>query len=156
MPAAVLMAAPLALGDVTINISDTLVSVPYVDMTIQLMERFGARVSRTDDWRQFVVRGGQRYVTPGSAYVEGDASSASYFLAARTHPAPTRAVPHPGARGASAACEPRSGAPKRRRAKCGLERQRRRRMSRVAGRQGLRLRAAKTAAAGRQGGAAGC
>lgn len=41
---AILMASPLALGDINITISDTLVSVPYVDMTIQLMQRFGVKV----------------------------------------------------------------------------------------------------------------
>lgn len=80
---AVLMAAPLALGDITINISDTLVSVPYVDMTIKIMERFGAKVEHGPDFRKFVIRGGQKYKSPGHAYVEGDASSASYFMAAR-------------------------------------------------------------------------
>lgn len=80
---AVLMAAPLALGDLTINISDTLVSVPYVDMTIKIMERFGAKVEHGPDFRKFVIRGGQKYTSPGHAYVEGDASSASYFMAVR-------------------------------------------------------------------------
>ena len=78
---AVLMAAPLALGDIEISITDTLVSVPYVDMTIRLMARFGATVSRSDDFRHFSIKGGQALAAPGTAFVEGDASSASYFLA---------------------------------------------------------------------------
>ncbi|XP_024362943.1 3-phosphoshikimate 1-carboxyvinyltransferase 2 [Physcomitrium patens] len=78
---ALLMAAPLALGDVEIIMVDKLVSVPYVDMTLRLMERFGVKVDRHDGWERFSIKGGQTYKSPGSAYVEGDASSASYFLA---------------------------------------------------------------------------
>jgi 5-enolpyruvylshikimate-3-phosphate synthase len=47
---AILMASPLALGDINITISDTLVSVPYVDMTIQLMQRFGVKVGLSPPW----------------------------------------------------------------------------------------------------------
>nr|ACD80082.1 5-enolpyruvylshikimate-3-phosphate synthase [Convolvulus arvensis] len=78
---ALLMAAPLALGDVEIEIVDKLISVPYVEMTIKLMERFGVSVEHSDSWDRFYIRGGQKYKSPGNAYVEGDASSASYFLA---------------------------------------------------------------------------
>ncbi|KAI3444699.1 hypothetical protein Pfo_001364 [Paulownia fortunei] len=78
---ALLMAAPLALGDVEIEIVDKLISVPYVEMTLKLMERFGVSVEHSDSWDRFFVRGGQKYKSPGKAYVEGDASSASYFLA---------------------------------------------------------------------------
>lgn len=78
---ALLMASPLALGDVEIEIIDKLISIPYVDMTLKLMERFGVTVEHTDSWDRFFVRGGQKYKSPGNAYVEGDASSASYFLA---------------------------------------------------------------------------
>ncbi|XP_026421585.1 3-phosphoshikimate 1-carboxyvinyltransferase 2-like [Papaver somniferum] len=78
---ALLMAAPLALGDVEIEIIDKLISVPYVEMTLKLMERFGVSVEHNDSWDRFLVKGGQKYKSPGKAYVEGDASSASYFLA---------------------------------------------------------------------------
>ncbi|XVF73418.1 hypothetical protein PTKIN_Ptkin12aG0200400 [Pterospermum kingtungense] len=78
---ALLMAAPLALGNVEIEIIDKLISIPYVEMTIKLMERFGVTVEHTDSWDRFFIRGGQKYKSPGNAYVEGDASSASYFLA---------------------------------------------------------------------------
>ncbi|KAK4379402.1 hypothetical protein RND71_001264 [Anisodus tanguticus] len=78
---ALLMAAPLALGDVEIEIIDKLISVPYVEMTLKLMERFGVFVEHTSSWDRFLVKGGQKYKSPGKAYVEGDASSASYFLA---------------------------------------------------------------------------
>ena len=78
---AVLMAAPLALGDIHINIVDTLVSKPYIDMTVKIMQRFGAVVNHSDDFQSFTIPGGQTYKSPGEAFVEGDASSASYFLA---------------------------------------------------------------------------
>ncbi|XP_010544647.1 PREDICTED: 3-phosphoshikimate 1-carboxyvinyltransferase, chloroplastic [Tarenaya hassleriana] len=78
---ALLMAAPLALGDVEIEIVDKLISVPYVEMTLKLMERFGVHAEHSDSWDRFYVKGGQKYKSPGNAYVEGDASSASYFLA---------------------------------------------------------------------------
>ncbi|KAI3681594.1 hypothetical protein L6452_36394 [Arctium lappa] len=78
---ALLMASPLALGDVEIEIIDKLISIPYVEMTLKLMERFGVSVEHSDSWDRFFIRGGQKYKSPGNAYVEGDASSASYFLA---------------------------------------------------------------------------
>jgi 3-phosphoshikimate 1-carboxyvinyltransferase len=78
---ALLMAAPLAAGDTRIEIVDQLVSVPYVDMTLKLMKRFGVAVERDSEWRWFHIRGGQQYQSPATVYVEGDASSASYFLA---------------------------------------------------------------------------
>ncbi|XP_038684511.1 3-phosphoshikimate 1-carboxyvinyltransferase 2 isoform X2 [Tripterygium wilfordii] len=78
---ALLMAAPLALGDVEIEIIDKLISIPYVEMTLKLMERFGVYVEHSSSWDRFLIRGGQKYKSSGSAYVEGDASSASYFLA---------------------------------------------------------------------------
>ncbi|XP_058084869.1 3-phosphoshikimate 1-carboxyvinyltransferase 2 [Magnolia sinica] len=78
---ALLMAAPLALGDVEIEIVDKLISVPYVEMTLKLMERFGVTAEHSGSWDRFLVKGSQKYKSPGNAYVEGDASSASYFLA---------------------------------------------------------------------------
>ncbi|KAL4359502.1 hypothetical protein AHAS_Ahas08G0083800 [Arachis hypogaea] len=71
---ALLMAAPLTLGDVEIEIIDKLISVPYVDMSLKLMERFGVHVEHSGNWDR----------SPGNAFVEGDASSASYFLAGAT------------------------------------------------------------------------
>lgn len=55
------MAAPLALGDVEIVMIDKLVSVPYVDMTLKLMERFGVAVDRHGSWERFSIKGGQTY-----------------------------------------------------------------------------------------------
>jgi len=78
---AVLMAAPLAAGDITIRIAGELVSKPYIEITLQIMARFGIGVSH-DNYQVFHVRGGQQYRSPGEFLVEGDASSASYFLAA--------------------------------------------------------------------------
>jgi len=75
------MSAPLALGDVEIEIVDKLISVPYVEMTLKLMERFGVKAEHSESWDRFFIKGGQKYKSPGNAYVEGDASSASYFLA---------------------------------------------------------------------------
>ncbi|KAK1377071.1 5-enolpyruvylshikimate-3-phosphate synthase [Heracleum sosnowskyi] len=70
---ALLMAAPLAVGDIEIEIIDKLISVPYVEMTLKLMERFGVAVEHTGNWDRFFIKGGQKYKSPGSAYVEGDA-----------------------------------------------------------------------------------
>ncbi|MBI4082824.1 MAG: 3-phosphoshikimate 1-carboxyvinyltransferase [Candidatus Lambdaproteobacteria bacterium] len=77
---ALLLAAPLAAGEVRLRIVDRLVSRPYVEMTIALMARFGVGVE-PDGPLAFRVPAGQRYRSPGRAFVEGDASSASYFLA---------------------------------------------------------------------------
>lgn len=55
------MAAPLAVGDVDIEIVDKLISVPYVEMTLKLMERFGVFVEHTSSWNRFFVKGGQKY-----------------------------------------------------------------------------------------------
>lgn len=78
---AVLMAAPLLSGDSEIVISGELVSKPYIDITLALMARFGVAVENKN-YQSFVVKGNQQYLSPGDFLVEGDASSASYFLAA--------------------------------------------------------------------------
>ena len=77
---ALLMAAPLAAAETRIEVEGELISKPYVEITLNLMRRFGVDVAR-DGWRSFTVPG-RRYSTPGDIRVEGDASSASYFLAA--------------------------------------------------------------------------
>ena len=76
---AILMAAPYAKTEVQIEITDKLVSVPYVEMTLQLMLLFGVSVEN-DKFKHFRVPS-IPYRSPGKIYVEGDASSASYFLA---------------------------------------------------------------------------
>ena len=78
---AFLMAAPLASADTVITIKGDLVSKPYIDITLHIMAQFGVKVVNRD-YQQFVVKGGQQYRSPGDFLVEGDASSASYFLAA--------------------------------------------------------------------------
>ncbi|GAB3539031.1 hypothetical protein GCM10027343_05800 [Noviherbaspirillum agri] len=78
-----LMAAPLMANEyaVTIDVIGELISKPYIEITLNLMRRFGVHVER-NGWQSFTVPAGQKYVSPGSIHVEGDASSASYFLAA--------------------------------------------------------------------------
>ncbi|MGB2079033.1 MAG: 3-phosphoshikimate 1-carboxyvinyltransferase [Vibrio sp.] len=78
---AFLMAAPFAQDDIEIEIIGDLVSKPYIDITLDIMQRFGVQVEN-NHYQTFVVRAGQTYVSPGQFLVEGDASSASYFLAA--------------------------------------------------------------------------
>ena len=78
---ALLMTAPLAANDTRIAIKGDLVSKPYIDITLNLMATFGIQVEN-DDYRTFHIRGQQQYQAPGDYLVEGDASSASYFLAA--------------------------------------------------------------------------
>lgn len=80
---ALLMAAPLMARDhaVTIEVVGDLISKPYIEITLNLMRRFGIVVER-DGWQSFTIQAGQQYLGPGVIHVEGDASSASYFLAA--------------------------------------------------------------------------
>ncbi|EIA9026698.1 3-phosphoshikimate 1-carboxyvinyltransferase [Salmonella enterica] len=78
---ALLMTAPLASKDTIIRVKGELVSKPYIDITLNLMKTFGVEIAN-HHYQQFVVKGGQQYHSPGRYLVEGDASSASYFLAA--------------------------------------------------------------------------
>ncbi|MFT2091148.1 3-phosphoshikimate 1-carboxyvinyltransferase [Paraglaciecola sp. 2405UD69-4] len=78
---ALLMSAPLFDNDTRISISGELVSKPYIDITLDTMAKFGIEVENLD-YQEFVVKGSQQYQSPGKFMVEGDASSASYFLAA--------------------------------------------------------------------------
>lgn len=78
---AMLMAAPMCSEDLEIVVEGELVSKPYILITLDVMARFGVSVEN-HDYRRFVVRAGQHYKSPGQIMVEGDASSASYFLAA--------------------------------------------------------------------------
>ncbi|KAA0873957.1 3-phosphoshikimate 1-carboxyvinyltransferase [Nitrincola tapanii] len=78
---ALLMAAPLATSDLIIEVEGELVSKPYIDITLHTMQLFGVQVEN-HQYQRFVVRAGQQYRSPGEIMVEGDASSASYFLAA--------------------------------------------------------------------------
>jgi 3-phosphoshikimate 1-carboxyvinyltransferase len=79
-----LMAAPAMDGDVTIAIKDELISAPYVALTIGLMKKFGVTVNIEGDMNgtpAFHISAEQKYTSPGKILVEGDASSASYFVA---------------------------------------------------------------------------
>lgn len=80
---ALLMAAPLMAREkaLTIDVVGELISKPYIEITLNLMQRFGVTVERAG-WSAFMISPGQHYRSPGTMYVEGDASSASYFLAA--------------------------------------------------------------------------
>jgi 3-phosphoshikimate 1-carboxyvinyltransferase len=77
----VLMALPWAGIAARVEIEGELISRPYVELTLALMERFGVKVER-DGWSAFELPAGAGYRSPGEVEVEGDASSASYFLAA--------------------------------------------------------------------------
>ena len=78
---ALLMAAPLAEGNMEIQIMGELVSKPYIDITLAMMKDFGVTVEN-QNYQTFIVKGNQSYISPKRYLVEGDASSASYFLAA--------------------------------------------------------------------------
>jgi len=80
---ALLMVAPLMATEhaITIAVEGELISKPYIEITLNLMRRFGVKVEQ-DGWSSFTVQPGQVYQSPGTIHVEGDASSASYFLAA--------------------------------------------------------------------------
>jgi 3-phosphoshikimate 1-carboxyvinyltransferase len=77
---AVLMALPWAGEPARVEIEGDLISRPYVELTLSMMERFGVKVGRDGDKAFEFEKGGYR--SPGTLEVEGDASSASYFLAA--------------------------------------------------------------------------
>jgi 3-phosphoshikimate 1-carboxyvinyltransferase len=76
-----LQALPLCGQPAVVEVEGKLISAPYIEITLNMMERFGVVVQR-QDWTGFRIPGGQRYRSPGTLPVEGDASGASYFLAA--------------------------------------------------------------------------
>ena len=76
-----LIASPLVGGMITIGVIGKLISRPYINLTLELMLRFGVEMEQ-DGLRHFVLHDGFNYISPGEIFVEGDASSASYFLAA--------------------------------------------------------------------------
>ena len=79
---ALLLALPLvaAHADIVIEVDGELISKPYIEITLNLLARFGICVQRSG-WQRFTIPQGSRYTTPGDIHVEGDASSASYFVA---------------------------------------------------------------------------
>ena len=79
---ALLIALPLvAVRDIHIEVVGELISTPYIEITLNLLARFGVHIQR-DGWKHFTVQAGSKYQSPRDVYVEGDASSASYFIAA--------------------------------------------------------------------------
>lgn len=78
---ALLLALPLvAEQEVQIEVIGELISKPYIHITLELLKRFGIEVRR-EGWQRFTIPAGSRYRSPGEVHVEGDASSASYFVA---------------------------------------------------------------------------
>ena len=78
---ALLLALPLvATRDIHIDVVGELISRPYIEITLNLLARFGITVKR-EGWQRFTIPAGSRYRSPGEIHVEGDASSASYFIA---------------------------------------------------------------------------
>ena len=78
---ALLIALPLTGQAATIEVIGELISKPYIEITLNLMTKFGVHVQR-NGWQHFTIPANCSYQSPGRYYVEGDASSASYFLAA--------------------------------------------------------------------------
>ncbi len=79
---ALLLALPLVTGPgpAVIEVEGELISKPYIEITLNLLARFGIAVQR-EGWSRFTLPQGSRYATPGQIHVEGDASTASYFIA---------------------------------------------------------------------------
>lgn len=81
---ALLLAAPLFVrqtgDDLVIEVDGELISRPYVQITLNMMAQFGIQVQH-DDGQRFVIPAGSQYTSPGHVHIEGDASSASYFMA---------------------------------------------------------------------------
>jgi 3-phosphoshikimate 1-carboxyvinyltransferase len=79
---ALLLALPLVsgAGPITLEVEGELISKPYIEITLNLLRRFGIEVAR-QGWQHFTIPQGSAYRTPGEIHVEGDASSASYFVA---------------------------------------------------------------------------
>ena len=79
--------------DIVVEVVSELISKPYIAITLNLLARFGVAV-RNEHWQRFTIAHGSRLVSPGEIHVEGDASSASYFVAlgaiAATGDAPIR------------------------------------------------------------------
>ncbi|MBX9675035.1 MAG: 3-phosphoshikimate 1-carboxyvinyltransferase [Methylotenera sp.] len=78
---ALLMALPLTGKKATVEVIGELISKPYIEITLNLMAKFGVNVQR-EGWQQFTIAANSHYLSPETIFVEGDASSASYFLAA--------------------------------------------------------------------------
>jgi len=91
---ALLLALPLVATaqPILIEVVGELISRPYVEITLKLLQRFGVRVA-CDGWSRFTIPAGSQYTSPGRIAVEGDASSASYFIALGALAAPGHNTP---------------------------------------------------------------
>ncbi|CAL4043078.1 3-phosphoshikimate 1-carboxyvinyltransferase [Buchnera aphidicola (Anoecia corni)] len=78
---ALLIASPLAINDTTITVKKKLVSIPYIKMTLNIIQHFGIKIKH-ENYKTFYIKGQQTYRSPGTYYIESDLSSATYFLAA--------------------------------------------------------------------------
>ncbi|BBA85165.1 3-phosphoshikimate 1-carboxyvinyltransferase [endosymbiont of Sipalinus gigas] len=76
-----LIVSPLAYNDSLIKINNNLVSKPYINITLSIMKSFGINIINKD-YKEFYIKGKSNYISPKEYYIEGDATSASYFLAA--------------------------------------------------------------------------
>jgi len=89
---ALLMSLPLAAQkDIVIEVVGELISKPYIEITLNLLARYGIQVQR-DGWQRFTIPAGSHYTSPGDIHVEADASSASYFIALGALAATDKAV----------------------------------------------------------------
>jgi len=78
---ALLIASPLAINNTTITVKHKLVSIPYVKMTLNIINHFGIKIKH-ENYKKFYITGQQKYRSPGVYHIESDLSSATYFLAA--------------------------------------------------------------------------
>ncbi|QCI19369.1 3-phosphoshikimate 1-carboxyvinyltransferase [Buchnera aphidicola] len=78
---ALLIASPLAINDTTITVTNKLVSIPYIRMTLKIIQHFGIKIKH-ENYKKFYITGQQTYLSPRLYYIESDLSSATYFLAA--------------------------------------------------------------------------
>lgn len=78
---ALLMALPLLADASTLTLTGDIVSRPYIELTIAMLRSFGIAIERVAE-NQYAIAGGQHYQSPGDYFIEGDASGASYWMAA--------------------------------------------------------------------------
>lgn len=77
----ILMASPFAKNDITLDVTGTLVSRPYIDMTMEVLERFNIAI-QNENYRRYMIKSGQKYSSPETYRIPGDYSQAAFFLAA--------------------------------------------------------------------------
>lgn len=77
-----LLVSPFAENDVNIDLDGTIVSKPYIDMTIEVLNNFNIDVERSDDYRHYTINSNQEYISPETYAIPGDYSQSAFFLAA--------------------------------------------------------------------------